>query len=553
MNRFAELLDRLSYEPGRNNKLRLLTAYLRDTPDPDRGYALAAMTGALSFKHAKPALIRDLITARADPALFALSYDYVGDLSETVALMWPRSERPTNMPPPPTLTDVVDTLDSLPKKELPAQLAAWLDGLDETGRWALLKLVTGALRIGVSARLAKTAAAALGDKDAHEVELIWPGLAPPYPELFAWLEGRADKPLNRDPAPFRPVMLAHAIEDTDFANLDPADFTAEWKWDGIRVQAVSGRAEDRTIVTRLYSRSGEDITGSFPDLLPALHLPGAIDGELLVLTDRRVQSFNVLQQRLNRKSVTPKLMKDFPIHLRAYDLLADADNDLRELPFEQRRALLEAFIARLNHPRIDLSLRIPFRSWEELAAARADPLRANAGTDADAVEGVMLKRRDSAYVPGRPKGQWWKWKRDPHVIDAVLMYAQRGHGKRSSYYSDYTFGVWTKGDNGDELVPVGKAYFGFTDEELIEIDKFVRRYTTERFGPVRQVVHEADQGLVLEVAFEGLQRSTRHKSGVAMRFPRISRLRWDKPPREADRLETLERMLKTGRATGIAS
>ena len=544
MNRFAELLDRLSYEPGRNNKLRLLTAYLRDTPDPDRGYALAAMTGALSFKHAKPALIRDLITARADPALFALSYDYVGDLSETVALMWPRSERPTNAPSPPTLTEVVDTLDSLPKKELPAQLAAWLDGLDETGRWALLKLVTGALRIGVSARLAKTAAAALGDKDAHEVELIWPGLAPPYPELFAWLEGRADKPLNRDPAPFRPVMLAHAIEDTDFANLDPADFTAEWKWDGIRVQAVSGRAEDRTIVTRLYSRSGEDITGSFPDLLPALHLPGAIDGELLVLTDRRVQSFNVLQQRLNRKSVTPKLMKDFPIHLRAYDLLADADNDLRELPFEQRRALLEAFIARLNHPRIDLSLRIPFRSWEELAAARADPLRANAGTDADAVEGVMLKRRDSAYVPGRPKGQWWKWKRDPHVIDAVLMYAQRGHGKRSSYYSDYTFGVWTEGENGDELVPVGKAYFGFTDEELIEIDKFVRRYTTERFGPVRQVVHAPDQGLVLEIAFEGLQRSTRHKSGVAMRFPRISRLRWDKPPREADRLDTLERLLK---------
>jgi DNA ligase-1 len=600
VNRFAELLDRLSYEPGRNNKLRLLTAYLRDTPDPDRGYALAAMTGALSFKHAKPALIRDLITARADPALFALSYDYVGDLSETVALMWPgptidgvpsplageggadrqsatapsegaldctqnpspafaarrhplpQGEREKTAPrrndPSPTLTEVVDTLDSLPKKELPAQLAAWLDGLDETGRWALLKLVTGALRIGVSARLAKTAAAALGNKDAHEVELIWPGLAPPYPELFAWLEGRADKPLNRDPAPFRPVMLAHAVEDADFANLDPADFTAEWKWDGIRVQAVSGRAEDRTIVTRLYSRNGEDITGSFPDLLPALHLPGAIDGELLVLTDRRVQSFNVLQQRLNRKSVTPKLMKDFPIHLRAYDLLADEGNDLRELPFVQRRDRLEAFVARLNHPRIDLSPRIPFRSWEELAAARADPLRANAGTDADAVEGVMLKRRDSAYVPGRPKGQWWKWKRDPHVIDAVLMYAQRGHGKRSSYYSDYTFGVWTEGESGDELVPVGKAYFGFTDEELIEIDKFVRRYTTDRFGPVRQVVHAPDQGLVLEVAFEGLQRSTRHKSGVAMRFPRISRLRWDKPPREADRLETLERMLKASTA-----
>ncbi|ETR77226.1 ATP-dependent DNA ligase [Afipia sp. P52-10] len=543
MNRFAALLDRLSYEPGRNNKLRLITAYFRATPDPDRGYALAAMTGALSFKHAKAGLVRDLIASRADPTLFALSYDYVGDLSETVALMWPRPGRPSNAPPPPTLGEVVTTLDSLPKKELPAQIAQWLDELDETGRWALLKLVTGALRIGISARLAKTAAAALGDKDVHEVELIWPGLAPPYTELFAWLEGRADKPVNRDPAPFRPVMLAHAIEQTDFASLDPADFTAEWKWDGIRVQAVSGRAEDRSVVTRLYSRTGEDITASFPDLLSSLHRPGAIDGELLVMRDNRVQSFNVLQQRLNRKSVTPKLTKEFPVHLRAYDLLSDGENDLRELPFEERRQRLEAFVAELNAPRVDLSLQIPFASWDQLAAARANPAAANAGADAEAVEGVMLKRRDSAYVPGRPKGQWWKWKRDPHVIDAVLMYAQRGHGKRSSYYSDYTFGVWTATAEGDQLVPVGKAYFGFTDEELIQIDKFVRRYTIERFGPVREVVHEPDQGLVLEVAFEGLQRSTRHKSGVAMRFPRINRLRWDKPPREADRLETLERML----------
>jgi DNA ligase-1 len=179
-----------------------------------------------------------------------------------------------------------------------------------------------------------------------------------------------------------------------------------------------------------------------------------------------------------------------------------------------------------------------------LTAARADPSSAGAGEDADAVEGVMLKRRDAPYLPGRPKGQWWKWKRDPHIIDAVLMYAQRGHGKRSSYYSDYTFGVWTGRDEVEELVPVGKAYFGFTDEELLQIDRFVRRNTTEKFGPVRHVVHEPDKGLVLEVAFEGLQRSPRHKSGVAMRFPRISRLRWDKPPREADRLETLERMLK---------
>src|ERR1700686_1196477 len=563
MNRFAELLDRLAYEPGRNNKLRLLTKYFREVEDPDRGYALAALTGALSFKHAKPGLIRDLIAARTDPVLFSLSYDYVGDLSETVALMWPspsplppRAEEGGNAghnnPPPPTLTEVVTTLRTLGKTEMPKQLSRWLDELDETGRWALLKLVTGAMRIGISARLAKTAAAELGDKDPHELELMWPGLTPPYLELFAWLEGRAEKPVNLDPVPFRPAMLAHAIEDTDFAGLEAADFIAEWKWDGIRVQAVSGRDARGNIQARLYSRSGEDITKSFPDLLPSLHLPGAIDGELLVVRDGRVQSFNVLQQRLNRKLVSPKLTKDYPIHLRAYDLLGEGDADLRTLPFAHRRKLLEAFVTKLDDARIDLSPTIAFDSWEALTSARRDPSSAGAGEDAEAVEGVMLKRRDAPYLPGRPKGQWWKWKRDPHIIDAVLMYAQRGHGKRSSYYSDYTFGVWTPGENGEQLVPVGKAYFGFPDEELLQIDRFVRRNTTEKFGPVRHGVHAPDQGLVLEVAFEGLQRSSRHKSGVAMRFPRINRLRWDKPPREADRLETLERMLKGEALSGAA-
>jgi DNA ligase 1 len=546
MNRFAELLDRLAYEPGRNNKLRLITAYFKEVGDPDRGYALAALTGALSFKHAKPGLIRDLIAERTDPVLFALSYDYVGDLSETVALMWPKAVLPAghNNPPPPTLTDVVTTLRTLGKTELPRQLSRWLDELDETGRWALLKLVTGALRIGISARLAKTAAAALGDKDPHDIELLWPGLTPPYLDLFAWLEGRSDKPVNLDPAPFRPVMLAHALEEGDFTGMNAADYIAEWKWDGIRVQAVAGRDTHNNIVARLYSRTGEDITRSFPDLVPSLRLPGVIDGELLVVRDSRVQSFNVLQQRLNRKVVSPALIKEFPIHLRAYDLLGEGEEDLRTLPFAERRARLEAFVGELDDSRIDLSPNIAFDSWEALTAARADPASAGAGEDAQAVEGVMLKRREAPYLPGRPKGEWWKWKRDPHIIDAVLMYAQRGHGKRSSYYSDYTFGVWTQGDAGDELVPVGKAYFGFTDEELLQIDRFVRRNTTDKFGPVRQVVHEPDQGLVLEVAFEGLQRSTRHKSGVAMRFPRVNRLRWDKPPREADRLETLERMLK---------
>jgi DNA ligase-1 len=545
MNRFAELLDRLTYEPARNAKLRLMTDYFRSTGDPERGWALAALTGNLSFPYAKPGLIRSLIAERTDPVLFELSYDYVGDLSETVALMWPTSSSsPANGAGEDslTLTAVIETLATLGKSELPARLARWLDALDETGRWALIKLVTGGLRIGVSARLAKAAVAALGSTDAQDIELLWPGLTPPYLELFAWLEGRADKPASGDPAPFRPAMLAHALDEADLAALDPAQFMAEWKWDGTRVQAVAGR-RDGAPLARLYSRTGEDISKSFPDLIDALRLLGAIDGELLIMRDGRVQSFSVLQQRLNRKSVTAKLMAEFPAHLRAYDLLADGEEDLRELAFAERRARLEQFIARLDESRIDLSPLVPFTTWEDLATARKAPASAGAGKDADAVEGIMLKRSDSLYVPGRPKGPWWKWKRDPFIVDAVLMYAQRGHGKRSSYYSDYTFGVWTRGAEGDELVPVGKAYFGFTDEELLQIDRFVRRNTIDRFGPVREVVHEPDAGLVLEVAFEGLQRSTRHKSGLAMRFPRINRLRWDKPPGEADRLERLETIL----------
>ncbi|CAA9338932.1 MAG: DNA_ligase_IV_Ku-like [uncultured Microvirga sp.] len=455
-----------------------------------------------------------------------------------------------NNPPPhvPSLTEVVEGLSSTHKVDLPPLLAGWLDALDEVGRWALLKLITSELRIGVSARLAKTAVASLGGLEPDEVEIVWHGLGPPYEALFAWVEGRGPRPDPRDPTPFRPSMLSHPLDEEDFSKLDAADFVAEWKWDGIRVQAVAGRSPDGRAARRIYSRTGEDISRAFPDLADALDFEAAIDGELLVLREGRVQTFNVLQQRLNRKSVTPKLLEDYPAHIRAYDILAEGEEDLRPLPFAERRARLEAFVARVAHPRIDLSRLIPFATWDDLTAARADPAGAGAGQDAEAVEGVMIKRRDSPYVPGRPKGLWFKWKRAPHLVDAVMMYAQRGHGKRSSYYSDYTFGVWREGPGGDELVPVGKAYFGFTDEELLKLDRFVRNHTTKRFGPVREVEFGPDRGLVLEVAFEGLQRSTRHRSGVAMRFPRIHRIRWDKPPRDADRMEALETILARGEA-----
>ncbi|MHB8884122.1 MAG: cisplatin damage response ATP-dependent DNA ligase [Methylovirgula sp.] len=548
MNRFAALLDRLAFEPSRNAKIRLMADYFRTTEDPDRGFALAALTDALSFRHAKPKLIKILIADRVDPYLFALSYDYVGDLSETVALLWPAAETSAADVSELSLTDVIQGLTQASSSDQPRILARFLDALDATGRWALLKLITGALRIGVSTRLAKQAVAEFGGRPTNEIEDLWHALKPPYLDLFAWLEARADKPETRDAAPFRSAMLAHALDAADQATLPLAEFCAEWKWDGIRVQAAVGDSLEGSRIIRLFSRTGEDISVAFPDLVGALgeEFPRsfALDGELLIVRDGQTQSFSVLQQRLNRKLVSSKLLADYPAHIRAYDILSLDGEDLRSLPFVERRRRLESFVAGTKTKRLDLSPLVEARSWDALATARCDPAAAGAVGDAAAIEGLMLKRADSPYLAGRPKGYWYKWKRDPATIDAVLMYAQRGHGKRSSLYSDYTFGVWHIRESTDVLVPVGKAYFGFTDEELRRLDSYVRAHTSNRFGPVREVGHGKAEGLVLEIAFEGVNRSARHKSGLALRFPRISRIRWDKPANEADRIEALEALLK---------
>jgi DNA ligase-1 len=318
-------------------------------------------------------------------------------------------------------------------------------------------------------------------------------------------------------------MLAQPLEDSDITGLDPRDYLAEWKWDGIRVQLVARGAE-----RRLYSRSGDDIGHAFPDICTAMPSDVTLDGELLVLRDGEVAPFNDLQQRLNRKSPNPKLLRDYPAAVRLYDILREGSDDLRGLSFAERRLRLERWYAREPRPALDLSPMVPFTSWDELRELRD-------GARDHGIEGLMVKRADSLYVAGRPKGPWFKWKRGALTLDTVLMYAQRGHGKRSSFYSDYTFGAW----RGDELVPVGKAYSGFTDEELRRLDQWVRNNTVQRWGPVREVTPE----IVLEVAFDSVHRSTRHKSGVAMRFPRIHRIRWDKPFREADTLETLESLL----------
>ncbi|MEO1658695.1 MAG: cisplatin damage response ATP-dependent DNA ligase [Pseudomonadota bacterium] len=528
MNRFAELLTRLITTPARNGKIRLLVDYLREVPDPDRGWAVAAITRDLEIKAIKNAAIRSLVVSRVDEVLFDLSRDYVGDTAEAVSLIWPEKRGANRVP---TLSEVVTELNAASRTEAPQIVERWFDALDADGRWALIKLITGGLRIGVAARLVKLALAEFGGKEPQEIEELWHGLSPPYEDLFAWLEGRADKPVNAMKAPFRPVMLSHPIEDADKDRIDLSAMTAEWKWDGIRVQIVRDGDE-----ARLYTRTGDDISATFPDVIEGFPVDAAIDGELLIfdpeIHDRfEVRPFNDLQQRLNRKTVTAKMMSGSPAFIRAYDVLWAEGEDLRTAPLTERRKRLEALIGN-GLPRVDLSEQMEPSDWETLESYRSSP-------PIEAIEGVMLKAKDSTYVPGRPKGPWWKWKKDPRLVDAVLMYAQRGRGKRAGFYSDYTFGCWREG----ELVPVGKAYHGFTDEELKKIDKFVRDHTVDRYGPVRAVRAERDFGLVFEVAFEGLQRSPRHKSGVAMRFPRINRLRWDKPASEADQLSVLEAML----------
>ncbi len=536
MKAFADLLDRLVLTPSRNGKLKLLTDYFRDTPDPDRGYGLAAIAGTLEVRNVKPAMLRELVLERMDEVLFRYSYDYVGDLAETISLVWDKEsdiERPAGEQP--RLGDVVRRMNALGRTEVRSFVRDLLDRLDTSGRFAFLKLATGALRIGVSARLAKQALAELSGKDVTEIETLWHGLQPPYESLFRWLEGMAEKPVLATPAIFHSVMLANPVESGDLDGLDPGDFAAEWKWDGIRVQ-LSRSGE----TSKLYSRSGDDISGTFPDIVEAMSFEGVMDGELLVggtvRSNNPTRSFSDLQQRLNRKIVTSKMLDEFPAFIRAYDLLFDGAEDVRARGFLDRRERLTEIIDAAPHDRFDLSPLVDFSSWEELDRLRSSP-------PDPVIEGVMIKRRDSAYLAGRAKGPWFKWKRDPYNVDAVLMYAQRGHGKRSSYYSDFTFGVWATTPEGEQLVPVGKAYFGFTDAELEVLDKFVRNNTVDRFGPVRAVRADRDFGFVLEVAFEGINRSTRHKSGVAMRFPRIARLRPDKPPYEADRLETLIAMI----------
>ncbi len=518
MKDFAALLDRLLYAPDDETKIALLGRYFRAAAGPERGWGLALLASELDLRAVKPAAIRKLVAGRSDPVLFDLSHDYVGDLAETCALLWP--ERPGTEPP--RLGDIVAGMQGADRGELPSQMARWLDGLDANGRWTMIKLVAGGFRSGVSARLAKAALAEAFGKPLAAIEEIWHGLEAPYAPLFAWLEGAAAQPEPAAYARIRPFMLARAIERLD--DLDAGEWQVEWLWDGIRVQLVAA-AE----ATRLYSRAGDELSAAFPDVLAGMRFRGVIDGELLVRgADGEPAPFDRLRQRLGRKPPSRKLQEQNPAIVRAHDMLFLGDEDWRGRPLRERRRALEETIAAHPHERLDLSPILHVGAAGEMTAFQAEARRLGRA-------GLMFKRRISVYGAGRIGGAWYKWKCEPQTADAVLMYAQRGGGKRTAFFSNYTFGVW----RGAELVPVGKARADFAEDELKRLDRWIRDNTVDRFGPVCAV----GNALVFEVEFVDVNRSARHKSGLALRSPRIRRIRWDKLAADADRIEALQAKL----------
>ena len=559
MNRFAKLLEKLLFTPSRNAKIIAMAEYFENTPDPDRGFALGAITRDLSLNNLKPTQLRTLTKTHVDPELFDMSYDYVGDMAETISLIWPKhTNHVLEKQRLPQLGELISVLQTKSKIALQTYVTELLDCASVTERWAIIKMVTGGLRVGVSARLAKTSLAEYSGKDLTEIEKIWHGIAVPYTELFSWLDGLADRPCIAPDQIFHPLMLSNPIDaQHDFDCLNPVDYEAEWKWDGIRVQLLlnafaisetAGKNPEKHAKTRVFSRSGDDISLAFPDITETSHGHAVLDGELLIgcptfsepmgrfgiLDLPKIKyvpkPFNYLQQRLNRKAANKKHLRELPAFVRVYDMLFEGKTDIRDQPLYERRNRLEIFLKRFNNPRLDFSESLSFSSWATLSHLR------DQGADRFGYEGVMIKKRDSKYIPGRKKGHWFKWKRDPCILDTIMLYAQRGHGRRSSFYSDFTFGIWSN----NEILPIGKAYSGFTDVELQQLDKWVRKNTINRFGPVREV----QKTLVVELAFDSAHVSSRHKSGIALRFPRINRIRWDKPAEEADTLENVKALIR---------
>jgi DNA ligase-1 len=528
MKDFAALYDAIDATTSTQGKVAALGAYFGAAAPADAAWAVAFLVGRRPKR-----LVRapDIRAWAADEAaipewLFEASYAQVGDLAETIALLVPDTARGATVG---TLAEWVEqrllplgTLDGDAQRA--ALVGAWRE-LSGTARFVYNKLITGAFRVGVSEGLVVRALAQVSGQPADVIAHRLMGAWEPSAEWYARVM-RADGDDADWSRPY-PFFLAHPLEGEPSALGDVGDWQAEWKWDGIRAQVIVRHGK-----VFVWSRGEELLAGRFPEVeQAAAFLPAGtvLDGELLAWRDGRPLPFAALQKRIGRTSVGRKLLADVPCALVAYDLLEHDGADVRAWPLAERRAVLERLVSALpTGAPIHASPVLAAATWDDLVAQRA-------ASRAALAEGLMVKRRAAAYGTGRRGGDWYKWKVAPLTVDAVMLYAQAGHGRRAGLYTDFTFAVW----DGDTLVPFAKAYSGLTDAELREVDRWIRRNTIESFGPVRSVTPE----LVFELAFEGIQASPRHKSGIAVRFPRIARMRPDKPAREADTLETIRALL----------
>ena len=530
MKAFSELYRALDETTRTNEKVAAMAAYFRDAAPEDAAWAVFFLSGRRMKRLVRSA---DFWTWAIEesglpPWLFEESYHVVGDLAETIALLLPESDAAPERPLHEWVEEELLRMRGLtPEGQREVMLNAWRS-LDTRERFVWNKLITSAFRVGVSQTLLVRGLALASGIDQAVLMHRLMGHWSPTPEFFRQLvsEETADA-LVSQPYPF---CLAHPLEDEPETLGDRDRWQVEWKWDGIRAQLIRRQNE-----TYVWSRGEELITDRFPEAVSAAtHLPDGtvLDGELLAWRDGQVLPFGQLQRRIGRKTLGKKLLTEVPVALLAFDLLEESGEDLRTLPLRERRTRLERMLGTLSAGgAIQLAPVLRAASWKELAEVREE-------SRDRLVEGFMLKDLDASYEVGRKKGIWWKWKIDPFSVDAVLIYAQRGSGKRASLYTDYTFAVW----DGDTLVPFAKAYSGLTDEEIREVDRFVRRNTVDRFGPVRSVTPD----LVFEIAFEGIRPSTRHRSGVAVRFPRMARWRKDKKAGDADTLQSLKALIPPG-------
>lgn len=524
---FADLIEKLDQTNKTNNKVKLLATYFQLAPDEEKIRAIALFTGRKPAKPVNSSQLRKwaIESAGIPDWLFLESYHSVGDLAETISLL---SSGTLAAKYPMSLVEMfseVESLKDLPETIVKERLISIWGRLDRNHCFIFNKLLTGSFRIGVSQSLIIQALAKASGKEKTEIAYRltgnWNYKTCSYHELITSSSGATD---FSKPYPF---FLAYPVDKTVNTLGSPDEFSAEWKWDGIRSQVIKRNDE-----IYIWSRGEELVTEKFPEIVSALQeLPNGtvLDGEILAFSNKEPLPFSVLQKRIGRKNLSKKMLSEAPVGIILYDILEIENQDIRLLSYSNRRAKLEKLIQPYTEGQVSLSSLIPFNTW-------ADLIKLHAKSRDMKAEGFMIKNNNSPYLDGRKKGYWWKWKVEPYTADAVLIYAQKGHGKRSDLFTDYTFAIW----NGEELCPFAKAYSGLNDVEIKEVDRFIRKNTKEKFGPVRTVKPE----LVFEIAFEGIQKSNRHKCGLAVRFPRIARWRKDKPASEADRLENLQALLQ---------